>query len=662
MANEKQTKQKFNVEQLIYDDFGPEAVIDSMNSDGTVSLTLADGRKPKLNINQMLKDDGVDPNSVEFILNSPGTAKADNALGFTKQAGMIFAKTPKQQLGYLQREFGEENVVQDDSGFKVKDSDGFWKKADSSWYNEIAASSPIVAASIAGTIQGAAAGSLAGPVGTVTGGILGGAASAALAQYGEQKFAEMAGVRTEQDAMETASEVGRDMANNIVWDVATLGAGKVLRAINPFSKMKIANTLGGLVQGTKPDDWMVAMRSAEDAGAIRKVADADFKALSSGLQQSELRPSTKMMAATFGKSIETAKKVAERNYEKGLKVLHESGVMDYSHMPITSVRNGLIDDLSKAGLMTVDDAGKPIFKSKALLQSSPVQVVDETAQMRLKNVFNSVEALYQKQEAGVPGANVLKNKPELGELLTLKRHINEVQKNLGHFMSASSVSDKPGQILSKASSAADRIFNIGANHVTTKISGRPADEVFKEMNSKYSNFRTGYDFITKKAKDLDVSNLGNAQDLAKMVSKLDSEGGANILQAYKTMADSISSTSMNDRLVTLQRLNAGKNLASGYGGAGVTGAVRTMAGLTPKATGNAITAGTMAGRGVKDVARALSPLIPIAKGNEFLRKLSKTDRAKMLVNNDMLSSFLQTITDFQPMQQQAEQELMQQVP
>lgn len=655
-------QQELDLEALVEAQLGTGSRVDSSNSDGSVNVIDSTGAKSKLDINGMLKASNIDPNSVKMKYNSPLTAKDENALGFTKQAGMIFAKTPKQQLGYLQREFGEENVVQDGDSFKIKDADGFWKKADSSWYNEIAASSPVIAASIAGTIKGAAVGTAAGPAGAVVGGILGGAASAALAQYGEQKFAEMAGVRTEQDAMETASEVGRDMATNIVWDVATLGAGKVLKAINPFNKMKVANTLGGLIQGTKPDDWMIAMRSAEDASAIRRVAELDYKSLSNGLQQSELRPSTKMMASTFGKSIETAKKVAERNYEKGLKVLHESGVMDYSHMPITSVRNGLIDDLSKAGLMTVDDAGKPIFKSKSLLQSSPVQVVDETAQMRLKNVWNSVETLYQKQEAGVPGANVLKNKPELGELLTLKRHINEVQKNLGHFMSASSVSDKPGQILSKASSAADRIFNIGANHITTKVGGRPAGEVFKEMNSKYSNFRTGYDFITKKAKDLDVSNLGNAQDLAKMVSKLDSEGGANILQAYKTMADSINSTSMNDRLVTLQRLNAGKNLASGYGGAGVTGAVRTMAGLTPKATGNVMTAGTMAGRGVKDMARALSPLVPIAKGNEFLRKLSKTDRAKMLVNNDMLSSFLQTITDFQPIQQQTEQELMQQVP
>lgn len=662
MANAQ--KQKFNVEQLIIDDFGPDATIDSMNPDGTVSLTLPDGRKPKLNINQMLKDDGVDPNSVDFILNSPESAKTENALGFTKQAGMIFAKTPKQQLGYLQREFGEENVVQDESGFKVRDADGFWKKADSSWYNEIAASSPVIAASIAGTIKGAAVGTAAGPAGSVVGGILGGAASAALAQYGEQKFAEMAGVRTEQDAMETASEVGRDMASNIIWDVVTFGGGKVLKGINPFNRMKLANVLGGAIQGTKPDDWMVITANADNAMAARKWAELNYKQLVSGDMQSELLPATKAMAATFGKSIQTAQKVAERNYEYGLKQLEAAGVLDYSHMPINSVRNGLVDDLSKAGLMAMDEAGNPIFKSKAQLMASATDVVDENAQERLKQVFTVVENIYKKQVKGVPGATSLPNKPELQDLLTLKRHIGAVSRNLGHFMNPASVSDSPKRILSKASAAADRLFTIGANHVTTKIGGRPAGEVFKEMNSKYSDFRTGYDFIAAKAKKLNIEDLGSTKDLAKMVSTLDSENGAHILQAYKTMADSIGSNDMYKRLTSLRQMKAGAAIASGYGGAGNSGAVKTIMGIAPKTVGGIVTDASESIHKTRKLIppQVLSPLVPIAKANQFLRKLSKTDRAKMLVNNDMLSSILQTITDFQPIQQQTEQELMQQVP
>ncbi len=657
-------QQELDLEALVEAQLGAGSRVDSSNPDGSINVIDSTGAKNRLDVNGMLKASNIDPNSVKMKYNSPITAKDENALSFTKQAGMIFAKTPKQQLGYLQREFGEENVAQDGDSFKIKDADGFWKKADSSWYNEIAASSPLVAASIAGTIKGAAVGMAAGPAGSVVGGILGGAASAALAQYGEQKFAEMAGVRTEQDAMETASEVGRDMANNMIWDVATLGAGKVLKAINPFNRMKLANVLGGAIQGTKPDDWMVVTKSAEDAMAARKWAELNYKQLVSGDMQSELLPATKAMASTFGKSIQTAQKVAERNYEYGLKQLEGAGVLDYSHMPIDSVRNGLIDDLSKAGLMSVDDVGNPVFKSKAQLASSATDVVDETAQQRLKQVFTVVDNIYKKQVKGVPGATSLPNKPELQDLLTLKRHIGAVSKNLGHFANPASVSDSPKRILSKATAAADRIFNIGANHVTTKIGGRPAGEVFKEMNSKYSDFRTGYDFIATKAKKLNIEDLGNAKDLAKMVSTLDSESGAHVLQAYKTMADSIGSNDMYKRLTSLRQMKAGAAIASGYGGAGNSGAIKTIMGIAPKTVGGIVTDASESIHKTRKLIppQVLSPLIPIAKGNEFLRKLSKTDRAKMLVNNDTLSSFLQTITDFQPIQQQAEQELMQQVP
>lgn len=653
-----------NIEDVLEKYAGVGTRVESTNPDGSIVVVDQAGNKNRMDINGLLKKINVDPNAMQMTYNKPESAKMENALGFTKQAGMIFAKTPKQQLGYLQREFGEENVVQDGDSFKVKDADGFWKKADSSWYNEIAASSPLVAASIAGTIKGAAVGMAAGPAGSVVGGILGGAASAALAQYGEQKFAEMAGVRTEQDAMETASEVGRDMANNIIWDVATFGAGKVLKGINPFNRMKLANVLGGAVQGTKPDDWMVVTKSAEDAMAARKWAELNYKQLVSGDMQSELLPATKAMAATFGKSIQTAQKVAERNYEYGLKQLEGAGVLDYSHMPIDSVRNGLIDDLSKAGLMSVDNVGNPVFKSKVQLASSATDVVDETAQQRLKQVFTVVDDIYKKQVKGVPGATSLPNKPELQDLLTLKRHIGAVSKNLGHFANPASVSDSPKRILSKATAAADRIFNIGANHVTTKIGGRPAGEVFKEMNSKYSDFRTGYDFIAAKAKKLDIEDLGNTKDLAKMVSTLDSENGAHVLQAYKTMADSIGSNDMYKRLTSLRQMKAGAAIASGYGGAGNSGAIKTILGIAPKTVGGIVTDASESIHKTRKLIppQVLSPLIPIAKGNEFLRKLSKTDRAKMLVNNDMLSSFLQTITDFQPIQQQAEQELMNQVP
>jgi len=644
-------RQQFNAEEFLNKN---GLALSGVNPDGTLSVKTQDGKESNFNLPGYLKSNNMSPADLDIKYNSPETAFSDNALDFGTQVGFIKAGTPKQQLGYLQRTYGADNVSRVGDEFKVKDKDGVWKNAGSKWYNDLVAGSPGIAAAIGGTAAGATLGSSLGPAGAVVGGILGGATAGMIEKYGEQKAAEMMGIRTEQDVKDTASELGRDFANNVIWDTATLGAGKALKAMNPFNKVKIANVLGGLVNGTTTSDWLVAMRSAGDAKVVRAVAEKDAEAFAKGGLQAELMPSSKAMASTFGKSIETARKVAERNYANGLKKLDAVGALDYSHLPINSVRNGLIEDLSAAGLVKME-GNTPVFKTAKELGSSVISVVDQEAQNKLRHVFNAVEGIYSKQGAGVPGATALPNKPELGDLLNLKRMINAVQADLGHFTSRASVSDAPGRILSKSSAATDRLFKIGASHVTTKLDGKTAADVFNEMQSNYSNFRSGYDFLAKTAKDFDINNLGNSLELSKMVGKLDSEGGAKILQAYNTMADSIGSTAMKDKLIRLQQLNAGKSLASQFGGSGVVGAVRSAAGITALPVSSAVTKGT------EFVAPIMQKLSPIAKASNFVRKLSPDQKYQMLSNNKMLSEFLQSITGADMLRQQTEQDLMSQV-
>lgn len=675
MAEQNKKRGTFDVEQYAN---SINARVDSVSPDGVVQLISAEGKKGKFDVSGFLKSQGASLEDVNVIYNSPETATSENALSFTKQAGMIYANTPKQQLQYLQKEYGAENVVGENGQFKVKDKDGLWKKADTSWYNSMLAESPVIAASIAGTAKGATVGAALGPLGATAGGILGGVVSAGLAKYGEQKFAEMAGIRTEQDAIETAGEVGRDMAHNLIWDVATLGAGKVLKAISPFNKLKIANTIASFT-GVHADDAMVAMRSASDAHEVQKYAELNFKAALQGpkeavlntvekgvkeLDMSILKPTSRLMARTFGSSIETAKKVAERNYAKEMQILDKAGVLDFSHMPINSVRNGLIEDLSKAGLLKEGPSGNFLFKSKQELGSTLVGVVDEKAQARLKHVYDVVEQMFKKQEAGVPGAAVLKNKPEIGELLKLKQFIGDVQEDLGHFMNPASVSSKPRQILSKSATEADRIFKIGANHITTGIDGIPAGKRFEQMNLKYSTFREGYDYLAKRAKDLDIDNLGSVKDMAKLAESLNKESGAHVLGAYKMLADSINSDAMVKRLTKLQQIKAGDSFSSTSGGSGVMGSIKSYLGVTPKNIGGVLTDVSESAHMTsgKLNPRALSSLVGPAKLNVFLSKLPKDAKARMLMKNDMLSELLQTTLDFAPMQQEAEQQLMQQVP
>jgi len=627
---------------------------------GTATIVNSDGSKADFDVSGYLKSKNMSLTDVDIKFNSPETAKSDSALGFMDQVQMIYASKPQDQMHLLESKYGKGNVAQVGGELKVKDQDGMWKRADAKWYSELAANSPQIAASIAGTIKGATLGAPAGPAGAVIGGVLGGATSAALASYGEQKFAELAGIRSEQDIADTASELGREFATNVVFDVATLGAGKVLKAMSPFNKVKIAETLGSLVDGTKAGDWMVAMRSAWDAKAVKGIAEADATALAKGGLQAELLPSTKKMASIFSESVESAKETAERMYERGIKELNAAGILEKSDIPIERLRNTLVGSMGEAGLIAVNGAGNPVFKSHKEMAASMVGVVDESAQKRLKNVFGVVEDLYAKSKGQVDNVT-------LDDVLKLRRYVNEVQKDLGHFMSKSSVSDKADRILAALSSETNNLFKTSANAANVKIKGQLAGDYMAKLNADYSQFRSGYDFVSKKAKDLDVLNLGNANELAKMVGKLDSEGGAAVLESYQSMAKAINSEDMMNKLVTLQQLKAGKSLASRSGGKGSLGAIKSYVGMTPKGVGEAVTAGTEFAGAVKNVLpkpqimSAMQKLAPIAKGSQFLKSLPPESRANMLIRNDLTSEFLQSILGADITRQQTEDELMSRV-
>jgi hypothetical protein len=175
------------------------------------------------------------------------------------------------------------------------------------------------------------------------------------------------------------------------------------------------------------------------------------------------------------------------------------------------------------------------------------------------------------------------------------------------------------------------------------------------MNSDWSKFRTGYDVFAEKAKGLDIKNLGDSKSLQKMVSKLGSEDGSHILQAYKTIAESINSPTMMGKVTEFQQLNAGRNLASTAGGQGTMGAIKSAVGA------NALNIGT----GVSNATQftsGLNQLTGIAKGANFLRKLPPAHKEQLLLNNDAMSQFLQTITGLEPIRQSTESQLMSQVP
>lgn len=674
MDAKKATKQQ----QLDIEAFAGKmgATVDTVNPDGSVNLIMQDGSKQQLDVNGYLKSKNVDPTTVDIRYNSPTTAKEENALGFMDQMEFIKAGTPKQQFALLQRKYGAENVAKDeiDGSLKVKDKSGLWKKADTKWYNEVIGGLPGTAASIAGTVAGAQAGAAAGTaiapgpgtlVGAVIGGILGGATSATLAKYGENKAAEAMGIRTEEDLSEMKDELGREFANSVIWDVATIGAGKALKSMAPAAKGAIADTLGALVKGTSGADWRVLMRSADDAikikALIKEDADVAAKALSQGGASIEtLLPSTKKISSILSGTIENAKKAAESQYEDGLKKLNAAGALEFSHLPITNLRTTLAQDLHKAGLVDIAEDGVGVtFKNYKSLQSSLTNVVDEKAQKRLRSLFEIVDKTYKTQEAGLSGTEALKVKPNLEELLKLKRYINNVSKDLGHFMSPSSVSDEAQRILSRTAASADGMFKAGLSHVSIKDGDRmvPADQVFNNFNKKYSDFRQAYDVFSEK-----IPDFADVNKVAKVAGQMTSEQGHLFTNAYKTMADSVGSKEMLNNLGEFQHLITAKNLANntyGKGYAAVPLAITRAS--AANISQNIVAPSIKAAATAKNITNAVGRYTGIARATQFLRGLSPEQRVNMMTDNALMSQFFQSITNYNYIKDQTEQTLMQQV-
>lgn len=672
-------KKSAKTQQLDLEAFAGQlgATVDTVNPDGSVNLIMQDGSKQQLDVNGYLKSKNIDPLTVDIKYNSPTSAKEENALGFMDQMEFIKAGTSKQQFALLQRKYGAENVAKDeiDGTLKVKDQSGLWKKADTSWYNEVIGGLPGTAASIGGTLAGAKMGAAAGTAiapglgtlaGAIIGGILGGATSATLAKYGENKAAEAMGIRTEEDLDQMKDELGREFANSVIWDTATLGAGKVLKSMGPVTKGAIADTLGALVKGTSGADWRVLMRSADDAvkikALIKEDADVAAKVLSQGGASIEtLLPSTKKISSILSSTIENAKKAAESQYEDGLKKLNAAGALEFSHLPITNLRNSLVQDLHKAGLVDLAEDGIGVtFKNYKSLQSSLTNVVDEKSQKRLRSLFEIVDKAYKVQEAGLEGTSALKVKPDLEELLKLKRYIGNVSKDLGHFMSPSSVSDEAQRILSRTAASADSMFKAGLSHVSIKEGDRmiPADQVFNNFNKKYSDFRQAYDVFSEKIPDFtDVNRV------AKVAGQMTSEQGHLFTNAYKTMADSVGSKEMLNNLGEFQHLITAKNLANNTYGKGFAALPSIMTRTSAANVSQNIMAPSVKNAAAaKNIANAVGRYTGIARATQFLRGLSPEQRVNMMTDNALMSQFLQGITGYNYIKDQTEQSLMQQVP
>jgi hypothetical protein len=635
---------------------GPGARVDSTNSDGSVNVVKPDGSTTRFDTYGFLKASNKDPNSVNIQYNTAATAKDENDLDFTDQMKFIMAKTPKQQLGLLQRQYGESNVMQDpQSGeFRVKGKDGFWKKAESRWYNELAASAPNIAAAIPGTMAGASMGSVLGPIGAIAGGILGGAVSKGLEKYGEQKFAEMAGIRTEQDLAETASEVGNDFANNLIWDTLTAGGGKVLNVLGRNAKLKFAEVLGSMVHGTKAADWLTVMFSGEAASTIRSMVKGDIQAKAANVA-GEALPTTKRLANIISSQVRTAKNAAENQYGLNLAVLDDSGALKSAGKSISTLRESMADSLQKLGLIDLTNMNRSIIKKteQELLRDSAIP--EKQGIEKLLGLMDKVDQMDKLQKSGQPIS--------AKDFMDLKKRFSNDIRALSSSIDPAQRSTMAVRVLSQNADAAEAVLNQSLRDSGKIIRGMPADVFYNKMNHDYARYTQAYDVFANKIKDF--SDIG---EIRKVAGKMTTEDGHAFVEAFKELGTVTGNKEVIASLQDIQRNVAARNIASESGGQGMMGVAKTVLGATGRNISGGVANVTEFASGIKRgldhrvVKQALAPVRAVATGANFLRRLQPNERVRFLTDTNMVSQFLQSITSYAPMKQDAEQQLMQQVP
>lgn len=661
--------------------------VQGMDQNGVVSLNDPTGKIPaqQFDSTAFLKSKNMDPMQVQIKLNSPETAKADNALDFGDQLAMTYAHTPEQQKGLLQRQFGADNVVEAKPGeFKVKDSSGLWKKADTSWYNDLLANTPSLAAGMIGAEHGAAIGmTVGGPWGAIAGGAVGGALAAGFERYGQNKLAEVAGIRTTEDLSKMSSELGYEFMGNLLWGAGIPAAAKGLKAAAPVAKEAIANLGEKLISGTTARDWMVALRDSGTLDAVRKVASKDAASAMVPLAESGgVLPSAKMAANILVDHISSAKELAESQYNHALETLSKAKAVEVHPDALPSVYNNLVSKLSdpNVGLLKKSSTGDWVFKSYEELKNSAVGVVSESAQERLKQMFNVIKNTVKDSEVTqilsgdatkATGIGYTpKTSVSVEEMLRLKKYVRNISDDLGHFSNSSSISDTVKRVMADTSSAFDNAITPTTKNIN--INGRSAADILSTANAKYSQYRNAYNVFSDK-----VADFANTNDVRKVVSKMTTEDGAQYLSAFKDLADSTGKEGMHPALSNLEIIMAGRNLASkkvsqlGVMAGGVAGG---MVGGLPGVAAGGITAGlanannvsagmnviAKTGKALGNAGEAVGQYTGVAKAINFLKAMSPDEKNQLLLNQNLFGRFMQSITDYQPTKDAAQQQLMQQ--
>lgn len=577
------------------------------SSPGTIKVIVPEGVKDpvtgvykpdiEVDLHGMLKADGIDPSQVDMKYNDEATAVEDSPLGFVDRMKYEIARKPVDKARFLKNKFGAENMKYDANSarFKVQ-QDGVWYDADSTGLaGFLGGEGDVIAGAVAGAAKAAPLGAAAGPLGVAAAGAVGAGVGAVVSRFASMKAAEQAGLRTEQDASETAKE----LAVEGIMAMAGEGAAPAVK----FAGKVLINKLSRSVS-------KIAQTATSDAAryTIAEVINGASKVPTSDVVQWLDRPD----------------QVAK----------HQSAALDFLRGP--SKGQGY-NPVKKEMAEVVQDAVSSIKNE----MNTAFQVEDVKLQGFLKDV--KVDMMPIKSMTDDMAAGLLDEIRDYGDLKSarqIKQTVQFVQKGLKPEMShaeARKILSGVDDILEAAGQ-----YDLGPREITTKAKGRIAslrkmiDEMmisavekrdpnvaarYRIMNDSYSTQRELIDDIARKTRDENIDSV---------VKRLTGETGARELDSLtvalkRAGKDPLAfKNELFDRKAALNSVNLFKDPSVGV----MAGTVMSGGLMSPR-------------HGPKMSAKAFNALQGVAKANNFVMELPRVQREEMLRNPTILRTVQQ---------------------
>lgn len=556
----------FNVSQFLRAQGAKFEGVDSET--GLVNITSTDLDTGKVSEGtfdpqEFLRSRGA-PDDTEVIFNNDVTALPETPLSFSDQMDILSARTPGEKFRFVQNIFGKENVKRIGREIVAKDQDGVWKEVESGFLARVAKESPTIVAggvgAVKGTAVGAAAGALLGPLapiavpvlGTV-GAIIGGGIGAASSKAIEIGLAEQAGIRTESDAQDAMDEIGKEFVDSVVFGVAGVTAGKVLRAGKGLLK-PAARSL---------DDWAVTAETMTNVPAnnYRTLFNPESTKQTLAWRNIQLKwiragqqgvdPATRRIVKETSNIMRSAKVAQQAEFGAAKDLLKKQGALD--------VKVNMDDIFEEADLLKklINDPNVPF---SSIVDPTDVRLLNRTldritsARGATKAIKEGVDPLTGKLKVAIVPQEI-----RVEDVLTLRGNLDDILERSGAFRTGEFAISSTGR------NAVKSLRNTLSNKVGKTLDSFPvnvngeltsAGSVWSRSNSRYHEFRKTFD-------DFAVGKKFDPEKAEQTVRRMLGEKGALLEDRFKTLVE-LSGKSGERTMKTLREVNAGASLAPLY--------------------------------------------------------------------------------------------------